>query len=88
MWLLVSVVRGNRYFEPASQVGKHALTSDTSDIVISARASGADGCRFEARKGNETFVVGDFPNELPKGVSLQKFMTLARQMGAVTVGTT
>jgi hypothetical protein len=86
MWFLVSVVRGNRYFEPESQVDNHVLISDTSDIVISARSSGADGCRFEARKGNETFVVSDFPKELPKGALLTKFMALAQQMGAVTVG--
>lgn len=85
MWLLVSVVRGNRYFEPESQVDNHVLISDSSDIVISARASGAAGCRFEARKGNDTFVVNDFPKELPKGVLLAKFMALAQQMGAISV---
>lgn len=87
MWFLVSVVRGNKHYEPESLVGNRVLISDTTDIVITARPSGTDGYRFEARKGNETFVVSDFPKELPPGALLTKFLALAQQMGAVMVGT-
>ena len=89
MWFVVSVVRGNKHYEPESQVGNRVLISDTTDIVITARSSGAEGgCRFEARKGNETFVMSDFPKELPKGALLTKFLDLAKQMGAVVVSAT
>lgn len=85
MWLLVQVVRGSRYHEAESRVGNHVLVCDTSDLVISGRALGTDGYRFEARKGNESFVVSDFPGIQP-GVSLTgKFMALAERMGAVSV---
>jgi hypothetical protein len=87
MWFLVSVVRGNKHYEPDSAVGNRVLISDTSDIVITARSSGTEGYRFEARKGNETFVVSDYPKELPQGALLTKFLALAQQMGAVVVGT-
>jgi hypothetical protein len=88
MWFLVSVVRGNKHYEPDSQVGNRVLISDTTDIVITARSSGTEGYRFEARKGNETFVVSDYPKELPKGALLTKFLELAKQMSAVMVGMT
>ena len=85
MWFLVSVVRGSRHYEPDSQVGNRVLISDTTDIVITARASGTNGYRFEAKNGNETFVMSDFPKGLPEGAMLTKFLALAQQMGAITV---
>lgn len=86
MWFLVSVVRGNKHYEPESQVGNRVLISDTTDTVITARSSGTEGYRFEARKGNETFIVSDYPKELPQGVLLKNFLALAKQMGALVVG--
>ncbi len=87
MWFLVSVVRGSRHYEPESQVGNRVLISDTTDIVITGRSSGDAGYRFEAKNGNETFVMCDFPKALPPGALLTKFLALAQQMGAVTVDT-
>jgi hypothetical protein len=86
MWFLVSVARGNKHHEPDSQIGNRVLISDTTDIVITARSAGAEGYRFEARKGNETFIVSDFPKELPPGALLAKFLALAQQMGALVMG--
>ena len=57
MWILVQVVRGSKHHEPHSRVGNHVLICDTSDLVITGRALGTDAYRFEARKGNESFVV-------------------------------
>jgi hypothetical protein len=86
MWFLVQVVRGSKHYEAESQVGNQVLISDTSDMVISGRAMGADGYRFEARKGNESFVVRDFPGVQPPGSLGPKFAALARQIGAVVTG--
>jgi hypothetical protein len=61
MWFLVQVVKGSKHFESESQVGNHVLISDTTDMVISGRSLGVDGYRFEARKGNESFAISDFP---------------------------
>ncbi|NRF71496.1 hypothetical protein HLB44_31365 [Aquincola sp. S2] len=88
MWFLVSVVKGSRHYEPDSQVGNRVLISDTTDVVITGRASGANGYSFEARKGNETFVMSDFPKPLPSGALLNHFLAMAKQMGAVVVGAT
>ncbi len=83
MWILVQVVRGSKHYEAESRVGNHVLISDTTDMVISGRAMGLDGYRFEARKGNESFVVSDFPGIDP-GVSLTaKFLALAQRMSAI-----
>ncbi|HJV95892.1 MAG TPA: hypothetical protein VJ608_07635 [Albitalea sp.] len=85
MWILCQTARGSKYFEPESRVGNHVLISDTSDMVISGRSLGLDGYRFEARKGNESFVISDFPGIHP-GISLTaKFIALAERMGAVSV---
>jgi hypothetical protein len=86
MWFLVHAVKGSKYFEPESPVGNRVLVSDTSDMVIQARAMGTDGYRFEARKGNESFVVREFPGVQPPGSLAPKFAALARQIGAVVVG--
>jgi len=87
MWILVQVVRGSKYHETESRVGNRVLISDSTDMVISGRALGTDGYRFEARKGNESFVVGDFPGVKP-GVSLApQFMALADRMGAIAIAT-
>ena len=83
MWILVQVVKGSKYHEPESRVGNHVLICDTSDLVISGRSLGTDGYRFEARKGNESFIVNDFPR-LQAGTSLMAdFMALAARMGAI-----
>ena len=85
MWFLVQVVKGSKHFEPESQVGNRVLISDTTDMVISGRAMGSDGYRFEVRKGNETFVVRDFRNAQATGVLAAKFTSLAQQVGAIVI---
>ena len=87
MWFLVHAVKGSKYFEPESPVGNRVLISDTSDMVIQARAMGSDGYRFEARKGNETFVVTDFPRTQATETLANKFTLLARQMDALVIAT-
>lgn len=87
MWFLVHAVRGSKYFEPESPVGNRVLVSDTSDMVIQARAMGTDGYRFEARKGNETFVVTDFTGAQAAETLANKFTLLARQMDALVIAT-
>jgi hypothetical protein len=82
MWLLVQVVRGSKHFEPESQVGNRVLISDTSDMVISGRSMGGDGYRFEARKGGDSFVLSEFGGGQLPGALEEKFIALARQMGA------
>jgi hypothetical protein len=85
MWFLVQVVKGSKHFEPDSQVGNQVLISDTTEMVISGRALGSEGYRFEARKGNETFVVRDFRGQQPAGALASKFAALAQQMGALAI---
>jgi hypothetical protein len=85
MWILVQVVRGSKYFETESRVGNHVLISDSSDLVISGRALGTDGYRFEARKGNESFVVSDFPGMQPGKSLTADFIALSQRIGAVSV---
>jgi len=83
MWILVQVVRGSKHYESESRVGNRVLVCDTSDLVISGRALGTDAYRFEARKGNESFVVSEFPG-LAAGISLvDQFMALSTRLGAV-----
>jgi hypothetical protein len=85
MWFLVSVVKGSRHYETDSPIGNRVLISDTSDMVISGRASYSNSYRFEARAGNETFVVGEFTGEPATAALAAKFMAMAQQMGAVIV---
>jgi hypothetical protein len=85
MWFLVHVVKGSKHYEPESQVGNQVLISDTTEMVISGRSMGTDGYRFEARKGNETFVVRDFKGAQPAGLLTSKFTALAGQMEALTI---
>ena len=85
MWFLVQVVKGSKHHEPDSQVGNRVLISDTTDMVISGRAMGADGYRFEARKGTESFVVQDFTGPQPAGSLATQFSALAQKMGALTM---
>jgi hypothetical protein len=83
MWLLVQVVRGSKHFEAESRINNQVLICDTSEMVISGRSFGADGYRFEARRGNESFTVCDFPT-IDVGVSLvDKFGELAQRLEAV-----
>jgi hypothetical protein len=85
MWFLVQVVKGSKHYEAESQVGNNVLISDTTEMVISGRGMGTEGYRFEARKGNETFVVRDFQGPQPDGSLAAKFTELARQMGALVI---
>jgi hypothetical protein len=85
MWFLVQVVKGSKYFESESQVGNRVLISDTTEMVIAGRTMGADGYRFEARKGNETFVVRDFPGTQAAEALAAKFTLLAQQIGALVI---
>jgi hypothetical protein len=85
MWFLVTVVKGSRHFENDSPIGNRVLISDTTEMVISGRASVSDGYRFEARKGNESFIVSDFEGAQKAGLLTDKFLSMATQMGAVVV---
>lgn len=84
MWFLVSVERGNKHFEADSQTGNRVLMSDTSEMVISCRSMGGNsGYRFEARKGNESFVFSEYAGVPVAGLLAAKFAELAQQVGAV-----
>jgi len=85
MWFLVQVVKGSKHYETESQVGNHVLISDTTEMVISGRAMGTDGYRFEARKGNETFVIRNFQGSQSVGALASKFTALAKQIGALVI---
>ena len=86
MWFLVQVVKGSKHFEAESLVGNRVMISDTSEMVISGRSMGAEGYRFEARKGNDTFVLQDFPHAQSASVLAAKFKSLAQQIGALVIG--
>jgi hypothetical protein len=86
MWFLVQVVKGSKHYEAESQIGNRVMISDTSEMVISGRSMGAEGYRFEARKGNESFVLQDFPGAQSGGTLVGKFKSLAQQIGAVVIG--
>ena len=85
MWFMVEVVKGGKHYENESQVGNRVLISDTTEMTISGRSLGVDGYRFEARKGNETFVVKDFKGAQDAGTLSGKFTVLAQQMGALVL---
>jgi len=86
MWFLVQVVKGSKHYEAESQVGNRVMISDTSDMVITGRSMGLEGYRFEARKGNDNFVLQDFPGVQAAGSLAAKFKSLAQEIGAVVVG--
>jgi len=86
MWFLVQVVKGSKHFEAESQIGNRVMISDTSEMVISGRSMGAEGYRFEARKGNESFVLQDFTGAQSAATLAAKFKSLAQQVGAVVIG--
>jgi hypothetical protein len=86
MWILASVVKGSRHFETDSPIGNRVLISDTSETVISGRASHHEGYRFEARMGNESFIVRDFVGAQTPAMLATQFLAMAQQMGAVIVG--
>ena len=86
MWFLVQVVKGSKHFEAESQIGNRVMISDTSEMVISGRSMGAEGYRFEARKGNESFVLQDFTGTQSAATLAAKFKSLAQQVGAVVIG--
>jgi hypothetical protein len=84
MWILVQVIKGNKYFEAESRIENHVLISDSSEMVIAGRALGTEGYRFEARKGNESFVVSEFPARTAgPGPFTEQFKALAQRMGAI-----
>jgi hypothetical protein len=84
MWILVQVVRGSKHYEADSRVGNHVLISDTSEMVISGRSVGAEAYRFEARKGNESFVVSDFTRVEPGQSLTAQFLALGERIGAIS----
>jgi hypothetical protein len=83
MWFLASVVKSNRYFESDSQIGNRVLLCDSTDMIISGRAHGENSYRFEARKGNESYTVAEFNGPQAPGVLTERFLSLAKQFGAV-----
>jgi hypothetical protein len=89
MWFLVTVVKGNRFYENDSPIGNRVLLSDSTDMVISGRATGGgsenDGYRFEARRVNETYIVSDFLGKPTPSLLEAQFLSMAKQMGAVVV---
>lgn len=85
MWFLVTVVKGNRHYETESPIGNRCLISDATEMVICGRAAGGDHYRFEARRGNETYIIGDFVGAQPAGELTARFLSMARQLGAVVV---
>lgn len=86
MWFLVSVVKGSRHYESDSPIGNRVLICDTSDMVISGRASYSNSYRFEGRIGSESYVVGEFSGTPSPDFLVAKFLAMAKQMGAVTAG--
>jgi hypothetical protein len=82
MWFLVSVVKGSKYFEPDSQIANQIMISDTTDMVIVGYSTNTAGYRFEMRKGNESFVMQDFPKDTSTASLTTKFQGLAEQIGA------
>lgn len=85
MWYLVQVVKGSKHFEPESQLGNRVLISDTSEMVISGRAMGSEGYRFEARRGSDSFVVREFPGSATRETIVSGFAALAQQIGATAL---
>jgi ATP-dependent helicase YprA (DUF1998 family) len=85
MWILVRVVKGSKYFETDTQVGNHVLVCDSSELVISARSTGDGAYRFEARRGNENFIVAEFAGAEATGSLTAKFFELGAKLGAVSV---
>ena len=84
MWILVQVVKGSKHYEAESRVANHVLICDTSDMVISARSTGDAGYRFEARKGNENFIISEFTGKALKASHTDEFFALAKSMGAIS----
>jgi len=82
MWFLLTVARGSKFHEPESRIGNLVLVSDTTDIVITGRASDSTGYRFEMRRGNDSFVVREFTGPQPTGELVSRFRSLAHQLGA------
>jgi hypothetical protein len=87
MWILVKVVKGSKYFEPETQTDNHVLLSDTSEMVISARPTGDATYRFEARRGNENFIIAEFNGADAKGSLTAKFLDMAAKLGAISMAT-
>jgi len=88
MWFLVTVAKGNRFYENDSPIGNRVLVSDSTEMVIAGRGAGGsdlDGYRFEARRGNETFIVSDILGKQTPAALAARFLSMAQQMGAVVV---
>lgn len=85
MWILVRVLKGSKYFEAESKVDNQVLVCDSSDLVISARATDDLTYRFEARKGNETFIVAEFTGARAHGSLTTEFKALADKIGAISM---
>jgi hypothetical protein len=85
MWILVQVVKGSKHFEAETRVANHVLICDTSDLVISARSTGDASYRFEARKGNENFIIAEYAGATLKASMLDEFVALGQSLGAISV---
>lgn len=86
MWFLVTVIKGNRYYETDSPIGNRVLLSDSTDMVISGRATGGtdvEGYQFEARRVNETYIVKDFVGQPDPATLVTQFLAMAQRMGAI-----
>ncbi len=84
MWILVQVVKGSKHFEVDTRVANHVLICDSSDLVISARSTGDASYRFEARKGNENFIIAEYAGATLKTSMLDEFIALGQRLGAVS----
>ncbi len=87
MWFLVSVVKGNKYYEADSQIDNRMLISDTTEMIVSGYSTGTGSYRFEMRRGNEAFTLQELAKGLNKEATLAKFLDLAAQLGARSLGT-
>ena len=85
MWILVRVLKGSKYFEAETKVDNQVLVCDSSELVISARATDDATYRFEARKGNETFIVAEFTGAKASGSLTREFLALAAKIGAISM---
>lgn len=88
MWFLVSVVKGSKYYESDSQIDNRILISDTTDMIVTGYATGSGSYRFEMRKGNEAFTMQEFARGLSKEILSAKFLELATQLDAKSIGDT
>lgn len=59
------------------------MIPDPTDMAISGRAMGCNGCRSEACRGSQSFVMQAVGTAQPLGAIEQKFKTLAHKLVAM-----